>query len=62
MKAILSVPGLLGFLMLFARQCDQLSDGASKATRIHALDTLMVALLFLYTADVVTLIGQLVLQ
>jgi Dolichyl-phosphate-mannose-protein mannosyltransferase len=60
MKAIFIFPGLLGFLMLFARECNRFYAWCDqkRAVRISA-DAVFVLLLILYTADVLILIGQL---
>jgi len=63
MKAIFIFPGLLGFVTLFARECDKFYERYFEKTSVRlAADTLMVALLFFYTTDVVALIGQLALK
>ena len=60
MKAIFIFPGLLGFLILFAREYDEFYKRHLEETSVRlAGDALMVALLFFYTADVGALIGQL---
>ncbi|MGH8071191.1 MAG: phospholipid carrier-dependent glycosyltransferase [Candidatus Entotheonellia bacterium] len=60
MKAIFIFPGLLGFLTLFARECERFYNtyDGNKMVRISA-DALLASLLLLYTADVIALIGQL---
>jgi Dolichyl-phosphate-mannose-protein mannosyltransferase len=63
MKAIFIFPGLLGFLTLFARDCDKFYKKHLGNTRVRlAVDTLMVALPLFYTADVIALIGLLALK
>jgi hypothetical protein len=63
MKAIFIFPGLLGFLTLFARECEEFYERHFEKPGVRlAADTLMVTLLLLYTADAVALLGQLTLQ
>jgi hypothetical protein len=63
MKAIFIFPGLLGFLTLFARDCDEFYKIHLGKTRLRlAVDTLMVVLPLFYTADVIALIGLLALK
>jgi hypothetical protein len=63
MKAIFLFPGLLGFLTLFARECDGLYKRHVGNPRVRlAADVVMVALLLFYTVDVVALIGQLAVK
>jgi hypothetical protein len=63
MKAISIVPGLLGFLMLFARECDAFYQRFTdkKAVRLSA-DMILLSLFFFYTMDILVLIGQLGIQ
>jgi Dolichyl-phosphate-mannose-protein mannosyltransferase len=60
MKAIFILPGLLGFLMLFAHECaafyQRFTD--KEAVRLSA-DLILLSLLFFYTVDILVLIGQL---
>jgi hypothetical protein len=60
MKAIFIFPGLLGFLMLFARECNRFYAWCDqkRAIRVSA-DAVFVLLLILYAADILILIGQL---
>ena len=63
MKAIFIFPGLLGFLMLFGRECDAFYQRFTdkKAVRLSA-DMILLSLLFFYTMDILVLIGQLGIQ
>jgi hypothetical protein len=63
MKAIFILPGLLGFLMLFARECDAFYKRFTdkKVVRLSA-DMILLSLLFFYTVDILVLIGQLGMQ
>jgi hypothetical protein len=63
MKAIFIFPGLLGFLMLFASECEAFYQrfADEKAVRLCA-DVILLALLSLYTVDILALIGQLGLR
>jgi Dolichyl-phosphate-mannose-protein mannosyltransferase len=63
MKAIFIFPGLLGFLMLFARECDAFYQRFidMKAVRLSA-DVILLSLLCFYTVDILALIGQLGIQ
>jgi Dolichyl-phosphate-mannose-protein mannosyltransferase len=63
MKAIFIFPGLLSFVVLFARECEQFYEryDRNNAVRIAA-DTISVCLLLLYLADVAALSGQLGIQ
>jgi Dolichyl-phosphate-mannose-protein mannosyltransferase len=63
MKAIFILPGLLGFLMLFTRECDAFYKRFTdkKAVRLSA-DLILLSLLFFYTVDILVLIGQLGIQ
>jgi hypothetical protein len=60
MKAIFVFPALLGFLILFARECDRFYAWChhKKPIRFSA-DMIFAFLCLLYTADVIVLIGQL---
>jgi hypothetical protein len=59
-KAIYIFPGLLGFLTLFARECERFYRRCeqSRILRLSA-DTIIMSLLFLYVLDITALIGQL---
>jgi hypothetical protein len=60
MKAIFIYPGLLGFLILFARECDRFYTWCNNNKLIRLTADLVFSLLFLlYTGDVVVLITQL---
>jgi Dolichyl-phosphate-mannose-protein mannosyltransferase len=63
MKAIFILPGLLGLLTLFARECDAFYRRFAdpKAVRLCA-DMMLISLLVLYTVDILILIGQLGFQ
>jgi hypothetical protein len=63
MKAIFIFPGLLGFLALFAREYDAFDKRylAEMALR-PAADMCIILLLFCYIADVIALIGQLLIS
>jgi hypothetical protein len=63
MKAIFLWPGLLGFLILFARECDAFYRRfADDKTVQLCADLLLLSLLCLYTADILMLIGHLGMQ
>jgi hypothetical protein len=60
MKAIYVFPGLLGFLTLFARECDRFYALCMQKRILQlSADTIIMALLFFYVLDVTALIGQL---
>jgi hypothetical protein len=63
MKAIFIFPGLLAFLTLLARECDRFYAhyGGQRVIRLSA-DIIFAALLLLYMANTVVLIGQLSLH
>jgi hypothetical protein len=60
MKAIFIFPGLVGFLSLFARECDRFYRWCNdkKLTRFSA-DLVFAFLCLLYTGNVIVLIAQL---
>lgn len=61
MKGIYLLPGLLGFLVFFARQFDTFHSWCRETKLVGAVETVFAALLILYVADVSALIGQLTL-
>jgi Dolichyl-phosphate-mannose-protein mannosyltransferase len=63
MKAIFLWPGLLGFLTLFASECDAFYQRFldTKVVRLSA-DVSLLSLLIFYTVDILALIGQLGIQ
>jgi hypothetical protein len=60
MKAIFVFPGLLGFLSLFACECDRFYRWCNdKKLAVMATESIFACLCLLYTGDVIVLIAQL---